>query len=66
MTGIPPQQQPPVSRSLEDIDADLRAYTIRELRQREILLGALEDLDAIARRRDVLLEQRHTAARAGA
>lgn len=48
-------------RSVEEIDEDLAGYAIRELRQRDLLLGSLTMLDAIAQRRDVLLDQRSAA-----
>lgn len=44
-------------RSVEEILDDLRGYHVRAMRQRDLLVGSLEMLDAIARRRDVLLEQ---------
>jgi hypothetical protein len=63
VTGIPPQQAPTFSRSLEEIDDDLRTLTLRERAQRERLLGALTDLDIIQQRRERLLDERITAMR---
>lgn len=47
----------PYVRSVDEIKADLAGYHVRAMRQRDLLVGCLEMLDAIARRRDVLLDQ---------
>jgi hypothetical protein len=58
-----PDPRPAFGRSVDEIDDDLRAAAVREGRQRELLLGSLTALDAIAARRERLLDERLEAQR---